>query len=110
MSSVDGSRDARGNSTFWRLVGCSLLSGLLMQPLKTAGPDGVGELGPNLLYSGYDASDIRRVVPVPGLTGLAITSRRSHNFMEPNVRLELFSASRCHSSPPYSAKLGAWRD
>jgi hypothetical protein len=49
MSSVDGSRDARGNSTFWRLVGCSLLSGLLMQPLKTAGPDGVGELGPNLL-------------------------------------------------------------
>jgi hypothetical protein len=37
------------NSTFWRLVGCSLLSGLLMQPLETAGPDGVGERGPNLL-------------------------------------------------------------
>jgi hypothetical protein len=31
------------------LVGCSLLSGLLMQPFETAGPDGVGELGPNLL-------------------------------------------------------------
>lgn len=29
--------------------GCSLLSGLLMQPFETAGPDGVGELGPNLL-------------------------------------------------------------
>jgi len=31
------------------LVGCSLLSGLLMQPRETAGPDGVGEQGPNLL-------------------------------------------------------------
>jgi hypothetical protein len=31
------------------LVGCSLLSGLFMQPFEAAGPDGVGELGPNLL-------------------------------------------------------------
>jgi hypothetical protein len=32
------------------LVGCSLLFGLLMQPLETAGPDGVGEQGPNLKF------------------------------------------------------------
>ena len=32
--------------------------------------------------SGYDAFDIRWVVPVPGLTGLAITSRRSHNLVK----------------------------
>jgi hypothetical protein len=32
--------------------------------------------------SGYDASDIRRVVPVPGLTDLAITSRRSHDLLK----------------------------
>ena len=31
------------------LVGCSLLSGLLMQPFEAAGLDGVGEQGPNLL-------------------------------------------------------------
>lgn len=31
------------------LVGCSLLSGLFMQPFEAAGPDGVGEQGPNLL-------------------------------------------------------------
>jgi hypothetical protein len=28
-------------------------------------------------FAGYDAFDMRRVVPVPGLTGPAITSRRS---------------------------------
>jgi len=43
-----------------------------------------------ICLSGYDASDIRWVVPVPGLTGLAITSRRSHNLMEPIDRLQLF--------------------
>ena len=32
--------------------------------------------------SGYDAFDIRWVVPVPGLTGFAITSRRSHNLLK----------------------------
>src|SRR5688572_15770802 len=32
--------------------------------------------------SGYDAFDIRWVVPVPGLTGLAITSHRSHNLVK----------------------------
>ena len=32
--------------------------------------------------SGYDAFDIRWVVPIPGLTGLAITSRRSHNLVK----------------------------
>jgi len=32
--------------------------------------------------SGYDAFDVRWVVPVPGLTGFAITSRRSHNLLK----------------------------
>ena len=38
-----------------------------------------------ICFAGYDASDIRWVVPVPGLTGFAITSLRSHNLMEPIV-------------------------
>ena len=45
-----------------------------------------------ICLAGYDASDIRRVVPVPGLTGFAITSRRSHNLMEPIDRLELYAS------------------
>ena len=32
--------------------------------------------------SGYDAFDIRRVVPVPGLTGFAITSHRPRNLVK----------------------------
>jgi hypothetical protein len=32
--------------------------------------------------SGYDAFDLRWVVPVPGLTGIAITSLRSHNLLK----------------------------
>jgi hypothetical protein len=32
------------------LVGCSLLSGLLMQSVETAGPDGVREQGPILSF------------------------------------------------------------
>jgi hypothetical protein len=40
-------------------------------------------------FSGYNASDSRRVVPVPGLTGIAITSHRAYNF----VKL-IFSAYR----------------
>ena len=51
-----------------------------------------------ICLSGYDASDIRWVVPVPGLTGLAITSRRSYNLVEPIDRLELISASTVSSS------------
>lgn len=46
--------------------------------------------------SGYCASVVRRVVPVSGLTGFAITSLRSHNLMEPVDRLELDLASRCN--------------
>lgn len=45
-----------------------------------------------ICLSGYYASDRRRVVPVPGLTGFAITSLRSYNLMEPIDRLELVSA------------------
>ena len=40
--------------------------------------------------AGCYASDCPWVVPVPGLTGFAITSLRSHNLMEPTSRLELF--------------------
>lgn len=46
-----------------------------------------------ICFAGYDASDIARVIPVPGLTGLAITSRRSYNLIEPTDRLDLISAS-----------------
>ena len=49
MSSVDGSRVARGKWDVLALVGCSLLSGLLTQSVGTAGPDGVREQGPVLL-------------------------------------------------------------
>jgi hypothetical protein len=49
-----------------------------------------------ICFAGYDASDLRRVVPVSGLTGFAITSLRSHNLMEPIDRLELFPASGSH--------------
>src|SRR5688572_14748261 len=51
-----------------------------------------------ICFAGYDASDIRRVGPVSGLTGFAITSLRSYNFMEPIGRLELDFASRSRFS------------
>jgi len=57
----------------WRSVGCSRLSGLLMQSVQTAGPDGVHEQGP-IGFAGYYAYDIPWVVLVPGPTGFAITS------------------------------------
>jgi hypothetical protein len=79
------------------LVGCSLLFGLLMQPLETAGPDGVGKQGPNLKFRLLRLGH-SRVVPVSGLTGFAITSLRSHNFMEPVDRPELDFASDSMSS------------
>jgi len=37
-------------------------------------------------FSGYDALDIRWVVLIPGLTGLAITSHRPRNFSAPLFR------------------------
>lgn len=49
-----------------------------------------------ICFAGFDASDIECVLPVPGLTGVAITSRRSYNFMEPIDRLDLISASVSH--------------
>jgi hypothetical protein len=51
------------------LVGCRLLSGLLMQSVETAG---LMEPANKFRFclSGYDALNIRWVVPVPGLTGL----------------------------------------
>ncbi len=35
-----------------------------------------------ICLSGYDAFAVRWVVPVPDLTGIAITSRRSHNLLK----------------------------
>ena len=52
--------------------------------------------------SGYDALDIRWVVPVPGLTGLAITSHRSRNL----VKLISSSAKSC--IVVYAASAGWW--
>lgn len=49
-----------------------------------------------ICFAGYDASDIRRVVSVSGLTGFVITSLGSRNLMEPIGRLELFPVSRSH--------------
>ena len=46
-----------------------------------------------ICFAGYDAFDIAVGCPCPGLTGLAITSRRSYNLIEPIDRLELISAS-----------------
>ncbi len=50
--------------------------------------------------SGYDAFDCRWVVPVPGLTGLAITSHRSHNL------LKLISSAKLLKV--YYASAGMW--
>ena len=64
---------------FGALVGCSLLSGLLMQLyMELLALMGSANKVP-ICFAGYDASDIAWVVLVPGLTGIAITSRRSHN-------------------------------
>ena len=60
-----------------------------------------------ICFAGYDASDIRRVVPVSGLTGFAITSLRSHNLMEPVNRLELDIASGCNLSLVLRCKAGS---
>jgi hypothetical protein len=59
-----------------------------------------------ICFAGYDASDIAWVVPVPGLTGLAITSRRSYNLIEPIDRLELISASMSRLCATYAARFG----
>gem|GEM_PF-4324308 len=46
MSSVDGSRVASLKMMTGSLVGCSRVSGLFVQSVETAGPDGVDEQGP----------------------------------------------------------------
>jgi hypothetical protein len=38
VSCVDGSRVASDDLMFWRLVGCSLVSGLLMRPFRDRWP------------------------------------------------------------------------
>ena len=50
--------------------------------------------------SGYNTFDCRWVVPVPGLAGLTITSRRSHNL------LKLISSAKPFKV--YDANSGMW--
>jgi hypothetical protein len=69
MSSVDGSRVARAKLTQWHWSGavfcpacwCSRLRLLALMESANKVPFSV---------AGYDALDIGRVIPVPGLTGL----------------------------------------
>ena len=70
MSSVDGSRVARVKLTQMALVGCSLLSGLLIhsQLRLLALMESANKVP--FCFAGYDALDINWVVPAPGLTGL----------------------------------------
>ena len=103
QSSVDGSRIARENLSFRRLgrVQSSV------RPVDAANERLLALMGSAnkvpICLSGYDASDRRRVVLVPGLTGIAITSLRSYNLVEPIDQLELVSVLR---SPH---RLGTWR-
>ena len=74
MSSVDGSRVVKCDLMFWRI-------GRVQSSVRPVDAVGVGLLAlmesanrVPFCLSGYDAFDTRWVVPVPGLTGLAITS------------------------------------
>ena len=102
-SSVDGSRIAREKLSLRRLgrVQSSV------RPVDAANERLLALMGSAnkvpICLSGYDASDRRRVVLVPGLTGIAITSLRSYNLVEPIDQLELVSVLR---SPH---RLGTWR-
>ena len=63
------------------LVGCSLLYGLLTQSVGRLLALMESANWVPFCFSSYDAFDVRRVVPVPGLTGFAITSLRSRNLV-----------------------------
>jgi hypothetical protein len=63
---------------YWRWSGAIFRPAVDAVGFWTAGPDGVREQDPVLLFRLY-VFDIRWVVPVPGLTGLALTSRHSRN-------------------------------
>ena len=74
MSSVDGSRVVKCDLMCWRI-------GRVQSSVRPVDAVGVGLLAlmesanrVPFCLSGYDAFDTRWVVPVPGLTGLAITS------------------------------------
>ena len=56
--------------------------------------------------SGYYSFDIRWVVPVPGLTGLAITSRRSHNLLKLISPAELLKVSGAAAATARCFRLG----
>jgi len=63
------------------LVGCSLLSGLLMQSVATAGPDGVREQGPILLIRLWRLGH-RLGCPCSRSDRSAITSHRARNLVK----------------------------
>ena len=70
------------------LVRCGLPSGPSTQSIQTAGHDGVYVQVP-FRFSGYDALDIRWVVPVPGLTGppshlIALATSCSRSPLQPS--------------------------
>lgn len=65
----------------WPPVWCSRLPGLFVQWIKIAGPDGVH--GPTGLAR-FCTYDSHWDVLTPGPTGFAITSLRSHNFVQRN--------------------------
>jgi len=69
MSCVDGSRVASDDLMFWRLVGCSLVSGLLMRPSRDRWPWWCPRTWSHSALQAFAAFDIRRGVRAPGLTG-----------------------------------------
>jgi hypothetical protein len=81
MSSVDGSRNARADVARWRVVGRSLLSGLLRRCFRPLAMMVSASRVP-LCFTGYDALDIRRGVPAPGQDRFAITSHRARNLVK----------------------------
>ena len=68
MSCVDGSRVARILFRDDAVVGCSLVSGLLMRCLQPLALMDSADRVP-FCFAGSCALDIKRVVPIPGLTG-----------------------------------------
>jgi hypothetical protein len=85
MSSVDGPRVVKCNLMIWRV-------GRVQSSVRPVDAVNKGLLAlmesanwVPFCLSGYDALDIEGVVPVPGLTGIAITSHRPDNLLKLGV-------------------------
>jgi hypothetical protein len=97
---VDGSRVVKHDLMFWRFGRVQSSS---VRPTNAVGI-GLRALMESanrvpICLPGYDASDCRWVVPVPGLTGFAITSHRPNNLLKLYLSLALF----------YAASMGVWQ-